>query len=265
MVTIGSQIRTRKVSTLVSTWARTFDPRMFAGLQLWFDAADASTITESSGAVSQWNDKSGNTYNVTQGTAGARPTTGTTTLNGLNVISFDGGDGLNRIASSVLGQNVSGLTMYAVHTVNAFPGVGGVGEVLRITRGTSRDTRCIFRAVNGDMMQTGGRTLDGDSFPTVSSSVIPTGKPLIQVGVFDYANLRCKQYINGVLDGVIDPFNTATTTSNTASQAIGVGNNTFGTNAYNGTIGELLVFHATHNEPEIRAIESYLNAKWAVF
>jgi hypothetical protein len=238
---------------------------MFAELVLWFDAADLSTITASSGAVSQWNDRSGNGYNVTQGTAVNRPTTGSATLNGLNVISFDGGDGLNRIASSILGQNVSGLTMYAVHTINAFPASGLVGEVLRITRGTSRDTRCIFRSVNAGAMQTGGRTLDGDSFPTVSSSIIPTGKPLIQVGVFDYANLRLFQYINGVLDGVIDPFNTATTTSNTASQAIGVGNNTLGSNNYNGIIGEVLVYHAKHNEPEINAVASYLNQKWAVY
>jgi hypothetical protein len=61
---------------------------------LWLDAADTTTITASSGSVSQWNDKSGNSRNFTQGTAGAQPTTGTRTQNSLNVLDFDGNDAL---------------------------------------------------------------------------------------------------------------------------------------------------------------------------
>jgi hypothetical protein len=40
---------------------------------LWLDAADATTITTVSSAVSQWNDKSGNNRNATQATASQRP------------------------------------------------------------------------------------------------------------------------------------------------------------------------------------------------
>jgi hypothetical protein len=61
---------------------------------LWLDAADSATITANSGAVSQWNDKSGGATNFTQGTASARPGTGSATLNGRNVLTFDGGDTL---------------------------------------------------------------------------------------------------------------------------------------------------------------------------
>jgi hypothetical protein len=55
--------------------------------QLWLDASDSSTITESSGSVSQWNNK-GSLGNFTQGTGASQPTTGVTTLNGLNVLDF---------------------------------------------------------------------------------------------------------------------------------------------------------------------------------
>ena len=58
---------------------------------LWLDAADLSTITESGGAVSQWNDKSGNNRNASQTTSSEQPTLVTTSLNGLDVIDFDGG------------------------------------------------------------------------------------------------------------------------------------------------------------------------------
>ena len=40
---------------------------------LWLDAADFGTIALSSGAVSQWNDKSGNSRNVSQSTPSLRP------------------------------------------------------------------------------------------------------------------------------------------------------------------------------------------------
>lgn len=74
------------------TWNETvWNPSML-GPALWLDAADASTITAVSGGVSQWNDKSGGNINFTQSNSTLRPTTNSQTLNGLNVISFDGVD-----------------------------------------------------------------------------------------------------------------------------------------------------------------------------
>jgi hypothetical protein len=55
---------------------------------LWLDAADASTVTTVSGAVSQWNDKSGNARHATQATAGRRPAYTSSGLNGKNVLTF---------------------------------------------------------------------------------------------------------------------------------------------------------------------------------
>lgn len=55
---------------------------------LWLDASDESTITESGGAVSQWDDKSGNGNHVVQAAGGLQPTTGVNTFNGLNVLYF---------------------------------------------------------------------------------------------------------------------------------------------------------------------------------
>jgi hypothetical protein len=59
---------------------------------LWLDAADATTITQSGGLVSQWNDKSGNANHATQSTSGSRPTRQTAVQNGRDVLRFDGTD-----------------------------------------------------------------------------------------------------------------------------------------------------------------------------
>ena len=56
-----------------------FTPASLSGLTLWYDPSDAATITESGGAVSQVDDKSGNDYHATQATGASQPTTGTRT------------------------------------------------------------------------------------------------------------------------------------------------------------------------------------------
>ena len=53
----------------------------------WYDAADSATITHSGGSVSQWDDKSGNGNNLTQGTGADQPATGGD-IGGLNSIQF---------------------------------------------------------------------------------------------------------------------------------------------------------------------------------
>lgn len=57
-----------------------FSPSLLSGLQLWYDAADAATITQSVGAVSQWNDKSGNNRNATQAVGANQPAYGASAL-----------------------------------------------------------------------------------------------------------------------------------------------------------------------------------------
>lgn len=69
------------------SWPFNFTPDALSPA-LWLDASDTSTITESGGAVSQWDNK-GSLGNFTQATGALQPTTGATTLNGLNVVSFD--------------------------------------------------------------------------------------------------------------------------------------------------------------------------------
>jgi len=73
---------------------------------LWFDAADASTVTSGGGGISQWDDKSGNARHATQGTGGNQPDYVLGQQNGLNVIRFNGsseffnlGTGLDWMAS----------------------------------------------------------------------------------------------------------------------------------------------------------------------
>lgn len=69
-----------------------FSPSDISGLVGWWDAEDSDTITESSGEISAWANKSGATGDLVQTTAGLKPNN--QDVGGLNMIHFDGGDRL---------------------------------------------------------------------------------------------------------------------------------------------------------------------------
>jgi len=78
-----------------------FIPTSIAGCQLWFDAADASTITLNGSTVSSWRDKSANAYSVIQPTSANQPTYTTNLLNGLPGIQLSQTTHLYQIGSSI--------------------------------------------------------------------------------------------------------------------------------------------------------------------
>lgn len=130
-----------------------FNPADVAPVRAWLDADDADTITEASGSVSQWADKSGNDYHFIQdnGSGLYQPATGTNTLNSKNVISFGGsaflyntadatnlhtGEGTVFVVSNAAGGNDDDVLYYIMNSASEdagsqFNGQGGV-DVMEI-------------------------------------------------------------------------------------------------------------------------------------
>ena len=65
-------------------------PTEIDGNVLWLDASDTSSISQSSGSVDSWTDKSTAGGGTVTNSGDNRPTTGTATQNGLNLVTFDG-------------------------------------------------------------------------------------------------------------------------------------------------------------------------------
>ena len=80
---------------------------------LWLDAADASTITTVSGAVSEWRDKSGNARHATQTSASNRALLANASLNGLAGIDYDGADD-DHVLANVSALNSVNQTFFIV-------------------------------------------------------------------------------------------------------------------------------------------------------
>jgi hypothetical protein len=66
--------------------AKAFTPTSLSGCVLWLDFADATSITQSAGLISQANDKSGVGNNATQATGAKQPGYATAAINGLNTL-----------------------------------------------------------------------------------------------------------------------------------------------------------------------------------
>ena len=87
-----------------------------AGLQLWLDADDFSTITESGGSVSAWNDKSGNARHATQTTPANRPTYTASDSRAGNQPSI----GSSAVGSNDIGLDIPSMTYSNVYIVTAY-------------------------------------------------------------------------------------------------------------------------------------------------
>ena len=71
----------------ITTTPYGFIPTQISGLVLWLDASDATTITQSSGNITQWRDKSTSALTAT---ASNNPTLVPNIQNGFPGISLDG-------------------------------------------------------------------------------------------------------------------------------------------------------------------------------
>jgi len=223
-------------------------PDDLPGLQLWLDAADASTITESGGAVSQWDDKSGNGRNFTQGTGANQPTTGTRTQNSLNVFDFDGSDAL-------VGPTTPNLDAAPVELFVACD-VDGIGTFFSQTdkeNGALRQLQ-VFRTTNA-------------LAPSVGSYVLGQNTPITrnpQTGRFRVAG------INWISSGsVLRDGNTTTALSVGSATESGVpwrvGARGPGLSfSLDGTVGEVLLFLRELTADERTGVLTYLADKWDI-
>lgn len=76
-----------------------FNPKSIAGLKLWLDASNTSSLTLNGSTVSQMNDLSGNGFHATQGTANNQPTYQATGFNSKPTLYFDTTDSITSSAT----------------------------------------------------------------------------------------------------------------------------------------------------------------------
>lgn len=229
-----------------------FLPPDLPNLNLWFDADDSATITESLDLVSKWDDKSPNSWHATQSISAQRPKTNTRTINGRNALLLD-----NFPNMEVLNNNAIDFpqTIFAVVEADAL-----IGQHRIINRQAG--------PVNGDCILRWESTLDTSYFvqSTVQSGAgvasIPIGVPTLLVASCDITDGSFpKLALND------DPYTVGGTAvsslNNTTSAVVRIGRKSDANSQYwRGTIGEIIVYNRVLSDIERGSVFQYLQNKW---
>jgi len=225
---------------------------------LWLDAADASTITESGGAVSQWNDKSGNGRDISQASSTQRPTLATTGLNGKPTLDFDGSNDYLFNAS----VGASGLSNATI--ISVFKQVtGGANEDHQIAigqTGTAGKVRGFYRPPNGTVLA------------FAAWAIIQSSSFSLDIGgghhIFGFANTALSGSNNLAMfkDGSVETL-TASAALSTTLDGFSVGSlqgASVGNYYSNISVAEIIVLYEAISAVNRQKLEGYLAHKWGL-
>lgn len=222
---------------------------------LWLDAADASTITESGGAVSQWDDKSGNNRNFTA-TSTARPTYTTNGQNGRNVLTFNGTSNFLSRANYVYGTTHSLFVVFkytgastitattpSFAVISTSTNIGG-GIFAGSYTGAIADERLAYVALR-------------DGFYKNDADISAT-TPLLLSFAINGSQTNAIRNLNGVADF-------ATTNGSIVPSTIEyIGASTAGGFFFTGLFCELVIAPSFLPATDVEKMEGYLAHKWGL-
>lgn len=221
---------------------------------LWLDAADATTITTISGAVSEWRDKSGNGRHVSQATSANRPAYQATGLNSKPTISFDGANDFLKNASYQPSTS-GGLTCFLVFRRSV-----ASGALVNVKTATNFEIGGSFGSGYTDITITGHGGGTGVGFNSGDSS---NANAILAVQ-YDGAGSATSDYI-ARLNGIAQPIASSGALGYVTENGFSLGarpNQSL--NFLNGQISELIFVDSQISANVIQSIEGYLAHKWGL-
>jgi hypothetical protein len=226
---------------------------------MWYDGADKSSMTISGSQITQWNDKSGNGYNLTR-----TSTTGPTITTSSNAVGYDivfnGNNGLRNISMPSPGISTSQFTYFMVF-VNNEPSYG------RFVSGSN---------IDGDNSDPSGFCVTGSGGGSQANEVYfvtgNTNALLTTVVAANYHIASCVSSISSkgivYLDGATPGWGMYTsTTTPLAFTKFGIGNipnNGGGQLKGNSVMNEFVAFTSAFTDSQRQQMEGYLAWKWGL-
>lgn len=212
----------------------------------WFDADDAATITHSGGSVSQWDDKSGNGFDLAQGSASLQPETGTVTIGGLNALRFDQ-DSMANLAFALTGTTVAAFAVMELDAASDNFGrvIGAANDAadwndtegFTLARNGTNESMVLYRAQNA-----------------TSGAAVTYSTPFLAAGIFDGSTKSL------FIDGANGASNASSGSFNSTELRLGSGVSASSDNL-EGKIAEVvLVTDVTETTRQL--VEGYLAHKW---
>jgi hypothetical protein len=247
-----------------------FSPLALPNLKAWYDASDTASISVTSTKVTQWNDKSGNAYHLTQPTDAYRPNSGTRTVNSLNAIDYN--TNTDTLVASTAADwkfmnNATGATAFIVYKLDATP-VGDPYAFLYTRLGsTAVGPGFAFNATTASKMQhavniTGANICVNTSTSTMSTSTI-AWTVLSDPNNATAANKSDIRKNTGSAEK--NNVTTGTPTDTNPPQGLRVGDyDEGGTLGIDGLVCEIVICSGLLGATDITKTQNYLIAKWAI-
>jgi hypothetical protein len=240
-VTFKKNGANHSVSNFASDFTTSFKPSTIAGLELWLDASDSSSVSSSSNKVYSWNDKSGNYLEGVQTNTNKQPTLVSNGQNSLSTIRFDGTNDFIQVPSLNITQ---AYTIYSVaKTTDAASGRDYLFDGV-----TTNAARSLVALRNGGNVQFWAGNWANSNFAS------PSGFFTLSA---TFNNTSSSLSLNG---------NTATgknTGSYSLTNGINLGTNyTKSADFLEGDIAEFIIVDGVASTSERQKIEGYLAHKW---
>lgn len=246
--------RTRKRYADLRAVASFVDPTSLPNLYAWYDASNAGSISATGSSVDTWNDLSGNGLHLTS-SGGARPLTGTRTINSLNVLDFQGAANIARTSGISLG--VSTFTLFVVGGQDT--NVDNTGMVIAC-QSTGND----YDNANSFAIETSVGTVQ---LALTCNSAGPqfAGSGATPIGTWSVRKSTSASQCDIKAPGGTSATGTATS-SGTATGRLMIGARFTGSvsNQIDGPIAEVVIYTDRKSDADRDTVRSYLIAKWGV-
>jgi len=246
---------------MAKLWTPIFLP--FGSLKNWYDSTDTTTITLSTGdTVAEWRDKSYNANDLSEVDYTDLPLYGTTNINGLSTIDFDGGTAINLDDNSI-SSPISSTDLYIAYVGfnNTFT---STSTIFNLTNGDgviSVDDSMLLR--NGNTGNTQLLIKKGAAF-TVNTSIISAPNDnrtvVYSIDCTDISDVILRQNYTTEITGIRnvannpDPFTSLTLGSQSTDPE---------SNGLNGQAGEFVVVQQANMTLEDKQkLEGYTAWKW---
>ncbi len=232
-----------------------FTPKQIPNLRAWFDPSQAAGVTQSAGAVSAWNDLSGNNNSVWQTTPALQPAFAASGINNLGSLTFNGRNdllGANPAFSTNLFNESTVFVVSNQSNGTQASSVAWSGAYLSNPRWNLR------------LSEKGVTNFDFNGLGTgrLSPVDVPNGPAIWTAG----GSISTKaQFVRK--DG--NTLSSGTTSGQTAggSYPLSIGATAGGgklSYQYAGQLGEMLVFNRALSATETTQVEGYLACKWGL-
>jgi len=237
-----------------------------SGLRAWFDASNSGSITSSAGLVSQWNDVSGNGRHLTSASAG-RPSTGTNTQNGLNVLTFTNGNYLSNYPVQ--------MTMPAFTVIMALKLANTSDRMQPVGLGNSLGPGCCggYLALDFNTWQTAGTrygmytsnsSWDTSLTLTTAWTVVTWSSSAINgQSIASTTTYRVNQSSGTIIAASVGDSNWGDITVNRGFKIGDGGSDQTGGN-FVGQMAETIFYGASLTLSDIILVENYLRTKWSI-